>query len=390
MKKNVASQVISAVVVSATDGSAITASVSVTVTGDAGTQGAGGGTLAHEGGGEWSYIPTQAETNFDHIMFKFSGGGSIPVGVQVYTQFPQTGDNFARLGAPAGASVSADIAAVKTQTAAIEVDTAEIGTAGAGLTNINLPNQTMDIVGNIIGNVSGSVGSVTAGVTLAASAVQAIWDALTSALTTAGSIGKLLVDNINATISSRLASASYTAPPDVNAIADQVWDEAIAGHAGAGSTGAALSAAGSAGDPWATALPGAYGAGTAGKIVGDNINATISSRLATAGYTAPLDAAGTRAAVGLASASLDTQLDAVPTAIENADALLDRNMATGTDSGSPTVRTPRQALRFLRNRWDVAAGSLTVKKEDDTTTSWTGTVSSDASALPIIGNDPAS
>ena len=176
----------------------------------------------------------------------------------------------------------------------------------------------------------------------------------------------------------------------MNAIADQVWDEAIAGHAGAGSTGAALSAAGSAGDPWATALPGAYGAGTAGKIVGDNINATISSRLATAGYTAPLDAAGTRAAVGLASASLDTQLDAVPTAIENADALLDRNMATGTDSGSPTVRTPRQALRFLRNRWDVAAGSLTVKKEDDTTTSWTGTVSSDAAALPIIGNDPAS
>jgi hypothetical protein len=35
----------------------------------------------------------------------------------------QTGDAYARLGAPAGASVSADIAAVKTQTAAIEVDT---------------------------------------------------------------------------------------------------------------------------------------------------------------------------------------------------------------------------------------------------------------------------
>ena len=87
---------------------------------------------------------------------------------------------------------------------------ARIGLAGAGLTNIDLPNQTMDIVGNITGNLSGSVGSVTAGVTLAASAVQAIWDALTSALTTAGSIGKLLVDNINATISSRMAT--YTQP----------------------------------------------------------------------------------------------------------------------------------------------------------------------------------
>lgn len=53
------------------------------------------------------------------------------------------------------------------------------------------------------------------GYSLSAAGIQAIWDALTSALTTAGSIGKLLVDNINATISSRLASASYTTPPSV-------------------------------------------------------------------------------------------------------------------------------------------------------------------------------
>lgn len=56
------------------------------------------------------------------------------------------------------------IAAVKGDTAAILIDTAEIGTAGAGLTNINLPNQTMDIVGNITGNLSGAVGSVTGNV----------------------------------------------------------------------------------------------------------------------------------------------------------------------------------------------------------------------------------
>ena len=37
---------------------------------------------------------------------------------------------------------------------------ARIGVAGAGLTNINLPNQTMDIVGDITGSLSGSVGSV--------------------------------------------------------------------------------------------------------------------------------------------------------------------------------------------------------------------------------------
>ena len=74
---------------------------------------------------------------------------------------------------------------------------------------------------------------------------------------------------------------------------------------------------------------------------------------------------------------------------EIADAVLDRDMSTGTDSGSTTVRTPRQALRFLRNKWDIAAGTLTVKKEDDSTTSWTSTVSTDAAAVPVIGNDPA-
>jgi hypothetical protein len=68
-------------------------------------------------------------------------------------------------------------------------------------------------------------------------------------------------------------------------IADAVWDELIAGHAISGSTGEALSAAGSAGDPWTTALPGAYSAGTAGYIVGTNVNALITSRMAT--YTQP-------------------------------------------------------------------------------------------------------
>jgi hypothetical protein len=91
----------------------------------------------------------------------------------------------------------------------------------------------------------------------------------------------------------------------------------------------------------------------------------------------------------LATANLDTQLAALPTAVENADTVLDRDMATGTDSGSTTVRTMRQALRLLRNKWTIAATTLTVYKEDDTATSWTGVVSTDVAAVPIVGNDPA-
>lgn len=134
MKKNVASQSIGAQLVSATDGSAFTGSVSVAVTIDNGTQASGGGTApAHEGNGYHSYTPTQAETNGDHVAFTFTGSGAVPVTVQVYTQFPQTGDSFARLGAPAGASIAADLVAIDNFVDGLETT---IGTAGAGLTDL--------------------------------------------------------------------------------------------------------------------------------------------------------------------------------------------------------------------------------------------------------------
>lgn len=58
---------------------------------------------------------------------------------------------------------------------------------------------------------------------------------------------------------------------------------------------------------------GPSGSGTAqtARDVGGNVDVAVSTRLASASYTAPLDAAGTRAAVGLASANLDTQLAAI-------------------------------------------------------------------------------
>lgn len=235
----------------------------------------------------------------------------------------------------------------------------------------------------------------------AAENADAVWDEDATAHQTQGTFGQAIGDpgadtdtiwalantNLDAAVSSRLATAGYTTPPTVGAIADQVWEETLADHWGtAGSTAAALNAAGSAGDPWSTALPGAYGAGTAGKIVGDNLdatvssrlasasitlasgkvtvgtnddktgyslsaaaiqaiwdaltsalttvgsigkllvdnlNATISSRLASASYTAPLDAAGVRSAVGLAAANLDTQLSTIDTVADAIQAKTD-------------------------------------------------------------------
>lgn len=76
----------------------------------------------------------------------------------------------------------------------------------------------------------------------------------------------------------------------------------------------------------------------------------------------------------------------IPTATQNADALLNRDMSAVSDTNA---RSPLNALRFLRNKWDIAGTALTVKKEDDSTTAWTATVTAAPGADPISGNDPA-
>ena len=129
-------------------------------------------------------------------------------------------------------------------------------TLGTGLTIVSVSGAVGSVTG-AVGSVTGAVGSVTAAITLPT--IPTDW------ITAAG----IAVDAIG---SSELAASA------VNEIADQVWDEILSGHVIVGSAGSALSAAGGSGDPWSTALPGAYGAGSAGKIIGDNINATISSR----------------------------------------------------------------------------------------------------------------
>lgn len=146
MKKNVAGQVVGAEII-ALDGSAFTGAVTVYVTGDNGAQAVGSvgsGACTHKGNGYHSYVPAQAETNYDHIAFTFVGAGAVPVTIQIYTTFPQSGDSYARIGAPSGASISADISANKiTQMIDIKpviplsIDLADTATVRIGMMLIN-------------------------------------------------------------------------------------------------------------------------------------------------------------------------------------------------------------------------------------------------------------
>lgn len=271
-------------------------------------------------------------------------------------------------GAITAASIASD--AITAAKVAADVGT-EIGTAVWATTTRQLTGtQTFDLTGSITGSLSGSVGSVTGNV----------------GGNVTGSVGSVAAGGITASsIAADAIGASELAADAVSEIAGAVWDITLASHLTGGTTGNALNAAGSAGDPWSTALPGAYSAGSAGYIMGTNLNATVSSRLASASYTAPLDAAGTRSAVGLASANLDTQLDALPTATENADALLKRDWSSVTGEAARSVLN---ALRFLRNRWTLSGGTVTVYKEDDATTAWSGSAATAASD-PVSSIDPS-
>jgi len=137
MKKNISGQKIGAQLVSATDGSAFTGSVTVYVTGDAGTQAAGSvgsGACTHEGNGYHTYAPAQAETNYDLVAFTFVGTGAVPVTIQIYTNTPQTGDSYAIVnsGTHGNAALKTLIDTIDdfldTEIAAILADTNELQT----------------------------------------------------------------------------------------------------------------------------------------------------------------------------------------------------------------------------------------------------------------------
>ncbi len=78
-------------------------------------------------------------------------------------------------------------------------------------------------------------------------------------------------------------------------------------------------------------------------------------------------------------------IDALPTATENADALLKRDMSAVTGE---SARSPLNALRAIRNKVAISAGTMTVYKEDDSTSAWSAAVTT-GSSDPLSSIDPS-
>jgi hypothetical protein len=328
--------------------------------------------------------------------------------------------------------------ALKPTTAGRTLDVSTGGEAGLDWANVGSPTTTVNlsgttistsqtvasvsgavgsVTGNVGGNVIGSVGSVTGAVGSVTGAVTvgtnndktgyaltsgertsiatAIWNTLTSALTTVGSIGKLLVDNIDAKISS-------------------------------------ITGGGGGSDPWLTPLPGSYTAGTAGNILGNRLDVAVSTRatqtsvdtlatyvdtevaaIKTKTDNLPADPAsagtintsfsGVNTKLDTIDDFLDTEIAAIKAKTDQlifdgnghihvsfdsadlnqiADAILKRDFTLLSGEAAYCLLN---AVRMLRNKWDTAGGTLTVRKEDGTTTAWTRALSVDPTAQPIVG-----
>lgn len=253
----------------------------------------------------------------------------------------QTGDAYARLGAPVGASVSADVAAIKTQTAAIETDT---GT--------DIPSTLSAIAGYIDTEIAAikaktdnlpASPAATGDIPSAATIAGAVWDEAYAGHLTSGTFGNV-VANL----------------PDAATVAYEVWQANPAGWSGVDDTfGNLLIGAG-----YATALI---------KPVTDKLDSTLeldstvyrfttnALEQAPTGGGGGLDAAGVRAAIGLASANLDTQLGAIDTVV---DAILVDTAEIGAAGAGLTALASAANLSTLASYVDTEVAAIKAKTDN--------------------------
>jgi hypothetical protein len=268
--------------------------------------------------GQWIYITSGTGAGQSRLCTGYVGSTKV---ASVAPNWATNPDNTSVFNIWPSAGIDVEMWLAATAPANTGDAYARIGAAGVGLTNLGdtrIAHLDADVssrstyagadtsgtttllsrIGSALTITGGKVDvNDKTGFSLSSAGVQAIWDALTSALTTVNSIGKLLVTNIDAAISSRLASGSYSAPPSAASIRAEM-------------------------DSNSTKLA--------------NLDATVSSRLATSGYTAP-----DNADILLIKAKTDNlpaspaAVSDIPTASTNASTLLD---FTNGVEGSLTVR----------------------------------------------------
>lgn len=279
-------------------------------------------------GSDFTAVSSIGKSLYTSGVIPGAAGGHFISGSNTTTTVNFTGNLSGSVGSVTGAVGS--VTGLTTATIATAVWT---DTTGSDFATASSPGKILVTqVGGAFTSTSSSVFSIAAlangpsgsGSSPAAIAT-AVWQDLiaTSDFTTNGSIGKLLATYAVAPTAAAIAAAILVTPGNllatdgsgnvtagtvndklgyslatsqtfsttgavgtVNAlgstaqanVATAVWDASQSAHLTAGTTGLGQSVAASYADPWSVIIPASYGAGTAGFILGTNLNATITSR----------------------------------------------------------------------------------------------------------------
>lgn len=226
-----------------------------------------------------------------------------------------------------------------------------VGVAGAGLTAIDLPDQTMDITGNLsgsVGSVTGAVGSVAGNVDGSVASVVGAVGSVTGAVgSVTGAVGSV-AGNVDGSVAS-VVGAVGSVTGAVGSVAATVTTDA-----------ASRTASKATGFSTPTNVTDAHST-TDGKI--DTVDTVVDAILVDTGTTLPASIA------------------AIPTAVQNADALLIRDVSNTEDAaGSHSITAV--VLAILESA--ISDTTWTIRKTGGDTFA-TKTVTVDANADPITG-----
>lgn len=263
----------------------------------------------------------------------------------------------------------------------------------------------------VSGRMDCSVGAMAANVMTAAAAAADLTTELQAGLATASAVSAIQSDTDD--IQSRLPAALVSGRMDcsVGAMAANTMTAAAAAadlatelQAGL-ATAASIATAQADLDDIQNRLPAALVSGRIDASVGAMANGVVTAAavatdaidadaiadgaidagaIASGAITAAKFAANAIAAAAIATDAISGSGVSSAAAEKIADALIGRNIAGGGNSG----RKVKDAFAFLRNKWTLLSGTLTIYDTDDTTVLWTGAATQTA-GNPVSAIDPA-
>jgi len=228
--KNTASQFLYFTMISSADGSALTSAAGGYRTIDGGSQNAVTGSLSHKGNGQWELALSQADINGDNIGFLFTHATGVNVSMHINTTVKSIDTLQDITAANVRTQCDNALTAFGPNTVAPNTVVPDIaGTAATlhGVTDgkIDAAQGDLDTITDV--GVTAVTVSDKTGYGLSTAGILAIWHQLVASVATASTMGKLIVDYLNAAITSRAATGAQMTLEN-NAITAAKYDKSTA------------------------------------------------------------------------------------------------------------------------------------------------------------------